>query len=80
MKVKKFDKALTLNKRTVAHLGGDAMKDSKGGASHAHCTTSYDMFCHYTYCQCETELPFTCLTCIGCTDRTCTAELCTLGC
>ncbi len=80
MKVKKFDKTLTLNKRTVAHLGNDAMKGSKGGASHAHCTTSYDFFCNYTYCMCETESPYTCTTCMACTDRTCTEGLCTVAC
>lgn len=31
MKVKKFNKKLTLNKRTVAHLGDDVMEHVKGG-------------------------------------------------
>ncbi|MCP5105128.1 MAG: hypothetical protein GY950_17195 [bacterium] len=69
MKIKKFNKNLTLNKRTIAHLDRDDMKDARGGASTPDawslpgCNTSVGGPCHYTYCMCETEMPYTCLTC-----------------
>ncbi len=53
MKVKKFDKTLRLKKETVAHLGDNEMKNSKGGWTAALCTTSYDFFCFVTVCICE---------------------------
>lgn len=39
MKTKKFDKKLSLNKTTVAHLGNVEMKDVKGGDLTDTCKT-----------------------------------------
>ena len=67
MKVKKFNKSLTLNKRTVAHLDRVDMKDARGGTgttwTYQFCTTSDGFPCHYSYCDCNTGISPTCLMC-----------------
>jgi len=67
MKVKKFDKRLSLNKVTVANLGTSAMHKIQGGA------VTVTANCHSCNISCNTKDPEFCTDC--CTDPTCETML-----
>jgi natural product precursor len=62
MKSKNFNKKLMLNKKTVANLGSNEMRDIQGGADTCTCKT-----CVSTYLACETTVGFPYTVC----DSTC---------
>jgi hypothetical protein len=53
MKTRKFEKKLSLNKKTVSNLNGKAMGEVQGGATFINCPTGL------TYCRtdCVTNCP-----------------------
>lgn len=55
---RKLNKKLTLNKKTVANLSADQMKDARGGATGFFCETNdtctFDCSDHYT---CQSYMP-----------------------
>ncbi len=57
MKIKKFNTKLTLNKKTIANLGDDAMKNSKGGRPYT--VDIRDEICR-SYVECTTTLWLNC--------------------
>jgi hypothetical protein len=57
MKTKKFNKKLSLNKKTIASLGIDNMTDVKGGLPptyYPECTTFCPTMTAYIDCACHT--------------------------
>jgi hypothetical protein len=64
MKPKKVSRKLILKKETISHLGSGEMDHLKGGWTAWECNTSIRiMICHYSICFCDTEYPYTCMTC-----------------
>ena len=63
MKTKKFNKKLSLNKKTIASLGNGNMTDVKGGVPPSHqpgCTTFCPTMTNFFGCLCETHEFETC--------------------